>query len=325
MIITRTPFRISFAGGGSDLKEYYLEHGGSVVSTTIDKYIYLSMHPYFSNNKIFLKYSKNELVERTQDIEHNIIRTLFTDYKITGVDFNSSADVPAGTGLGSSSTFTVGCITLCNAYCNTCMTRDKVAEYACQVEIERLKEPIGKQDQYAAAYGGLNSIRFFQDDTVSVERIILDKTRRQRLENSLMMFFLGDTREARKILAEQQQNIRLDGKKIDNLHKMVQLSETLRNAFCRGDIDVLGEILHAGWMYKKELSSGISNGRIDHYYELARNNGARGGKLLGAGGCGFLLFSVPEDDRDRLRHALAELMEFPFQFENTGTTVIYYT
>jgi D-glycero-alpha-D-manno-heptose-7-phosphate kinase len=323
LIITRTPLRVSFAGGGSDLKEYYLKYGGSVLSVAINKYIYLSMHPYFHKNRYLLKYSSHEYVDSVDLIEHKIIKQLFKEYNIKGVDFNSSADIPSGTGLGSSSAFTSGLITLCNAYTGKYMSTEDIAKYACDIEINKLKEPIGKQDQYACAIGGLNFIKFNQDDTVSVEKILLESKKLLELETNLLMFYLGGTRSASKILEEQKSNTSLN-KKIENLHKMVALSETLKEELQNGNIDAMGDILHQGWMYKKELASQISNEKIDYYYNLALKNGAKGGKLLGAGGNGFLLFYVPLAKQNILREALSDLDELDFKFDNEGSKVIYY-
>jgi len=324
MIITRTPLRISFAGGGSDLKEYYLKYGGSVLSTAIDKYIYLSMHPYFKANKYFLKYSQNELVNNVNDINHRIIKQVFIDHKISGVDFNSSADIPSGTGLGSSSSFTVGLTKLCCAYNNQYLGIEDIAKYACDVEIEKLNEPIGKQDQYACAVGGLNFIKFCQNDNVIVEKIAIEKNKLNRLQDNLMMFYLGNTRSASNILSEQKTNTLNDKKKIDNLHKMVQLSIELKNELLLGNIDSMGDILHRGWIYKKELASKISNPQIDIYYNLAMKNGALGGKLLGAGGGGFLLFYAHERNHNQIRLALNHLEELNFNFSFEGTKILHY-
>lgn len=324
MIITRTPFRVSFAGGGSDLKEYYLKYGGSVLSVSIDKYVYLSMHPYFRENKFFLKYSSNELVDDADKIQHKIIKQIVKDYNIKGIDFNSSADIPSGTGLGSSSAFTSGLITLCNAYTGKYMNKENIASYACDIEINKLGEPIGKQDQYACAVGGLNFIKFNQDDTVSLEKILLPSEKVKNLQENLLMFYLGTTRAASSILAEQKNNTISNQQKVENLHKMVKLSEELRIELLKGNIDSMGEILHKGWMYKKELASQISNEKIDYYYDLAIKNGATGGKLLGAGGSGFLLFYVDKSNHEQLRNAMTDLEELRFNFDNEGTKVIYY-
>jgi D-glycero-alpha-D-manno-heptose-7-phosphate kinase len=322
MIITRTPLRISFVGGGSDMAEFYRENGGAVLSAALAKYVYLSMHPYFHEQKIFLKYSHSELVDSAEQIQHRIIREVFSAYGITGVDFNSSADVPAGTGLGSSSSFTVGLINLCNAYIGRRVTAAELAESACRVEIGRLQEPIGKQDQYAAAFGGMNLLHFHPDDSVRVERIAMTPQKYQQLQKNLVMYYLGQTRVASEVLLEQQNNIRSDRSKIATLCKMVQLARDLFLSLGRGDLDVFGEALHAGWMYKKELAKGISNQRIDHYYDKALRNGAQGGKLLGAGGSGFLLFYVAESEQERLHRALDDLDAFNVVFDDYGSTLI---
>ncbi len=324
MIITRTPFRISFAGGGSDLKNYYEKYGGSVLSVSINKYIYLSMHPYFDEHGYLLKYSKTEQPKSVEDIQHPIIKDIFKKYDIMGVDFNSSADIPSGTGLASSSAFTVGLINLCNAYTDKYMNKQDMADLACKIEIEDLKEPIGKQDQYACACGGLNFIEFYKDGVVDVEKLYLQSDAYHVLEKNLLMFYTGQTRAAGSILAEQKKNTTEDEAKIKNLHKMVQLSKDLKTELLRGNTNAMGEILHAGWMYKKELAKGITNPDIDEAYQAALDNGARGGKLLGAGGGGFLLFYVEEQHRTRVRRALKNLKEIDFKFDNKGTNIVYY-
>jgi D-glycero-alpha-D-manno-heptose-7-phosphate kinase len=271
-----------------------------------------------------LKYSKSELVDNIDKIQHRIIRQVLKDYGINGVDFNSSADIPAGTGLGSSSAFTVGLINLCNAYTGKYMNKEEIAHLACEIEIDKLGEPIGKQDQYICAVGGLNYISFNRDDSVTVEKVYIDHVKRTYLEKNLLMFYTGITRSASEILAEQQNNTCIDKSKIENLHKMVKLAGELKNELLGGNIDALGEILRAGWMYKRELASGISNEQINYYYDIAMKNGATGGKLLGAGGGGFLLFYVKEDYQDRVRSALSDLKELEFHFDYAGTTIIYY-
>ena len=324
MIITRTPFRVSFAGGGSDLATYYERYGGAVVSTAINKYLYLSMHPYFFKDGYFLKYSDVEHANTVDEIKHNIIRETFKLYNIRGVDLNSSADIPSGTGLSSSSAFTSGLINICNAYNETYKTKEEIAEEACRIEIDILGEPIGKQDQYACACGGLNFIEFEKSGKVNVEKIYLTTEGYQRLENNLMLFYTGKTRSAGSILKEQKQNMSTDKKKIENLHKMVQLAKDLKNELLRNNIDSMGEILAEGWRLKQSLASGISNEFINENYELAIKNGAMGGKLLGAGGGGFLLFYVKEENHQRVRDALTNLKEMPFKFDNKGTTIIHY-
>jgi len=316
---------MSFAGGGSDISSYYEKFGGAVVSTTMNKYMFLSMHPSFFKDGFLLKYSKTENTNEVDKIEHPLIREVFRKYKIKGVDFNSSSDIPAGTGLGSSSAFTCGLIQLCNTYTESSyMTKEEIAAEACHVEIDILKDPIGKQDQYASACGGLNYIEFAPNGEVTVERLFLPYEGLKRLEGNLMLFYTGLSRSAGTILSEQKKNIS-DGKKIENVHRMVELAKTLKKELLGNNIDAMGEILHRGWMYKKELTNSISSDNIDSYYNLAKKNGAEGGKLLGAGGGGFLLFYVKEENHNRLRRAMEELKELPFRFDTMGTTTIYYS
>lgn len=324
MIITRAPLRISFAGGGSDLPSYYEKYGGAVLSTSIDKYIYLSMHPYFFKSGYFLKYSDVEHASAIDEIKHPIIREVFRLYDIKGVDFNSSADVPTGNGLSSSSAFTTGLIHLCNAYKEQYKTKREIAEEACHVEIDILGEPIGKQDQYACSCGGLNFIQFEKSGEVSVEKVYLPTDGYHRLENNLMLFYTGITRSASSILKEQKVNTAKDVKKIENLHKMVGLAYSLREELLRNNIDAMGEILHQGWLLKRELASKVSSPQINDWYDCALKAGALGGKLLGAGGGGFLLFYVQEQNHQRVRDALSHLKEMPFRFDNKGTTVIHF-
>jgi len=325
MITTRTPFRISFAGGGSDLADYYRRFGGAVLSTSINKYMYLSIHPYFYKDKTLLKYSQTELVDNIDNIKHNIIREVFKMYDIHGVDFVSIADIPGGTGLGSSSSFTVGLINLCNAYKSIYMNKYNIAESACEIEIEKLNEPIGKQDQYAAAFGGLNYVQFNKDDSVTVERLPLNKEVQTNIENNLLMFYLGNVRSASSILNTQKTEISSSAKKQDVMHWMVALVDDLKKSLLKQEIDILGEILHEGWLLKKSLTNSISNPVIDEYYELARQHGAVGGKLLGAGGGGFMLFYVRQEDQPHFIEKMTkELNICNFKFDNTGTSVIYY-
>ncbi len=322
MVISKTPFRISFVGGGSDLPSYYLNHGGAVISTSIDKYIYLSMHSYFVENKYFLKYSKNEQVDTIDEIKHPIIREVFKHFDIKGVDFNSSADLPSGTGMGSSSSFTAGLINLCSTYKGMYMSREDIADLACKIEIDILKEPIGKQDQYACALGGLNFIEFHKDNSVNVERIHLGVEKSRMISQNLLLFYLGNVRSASSVLSEQKKNIE-DGFKNENITKMVKLAHLLKAEILRGEIDSLGEILHTGWILKKELASSISNQSIDYYYDAALKAGAMGGKLLGAGGGGFLLFYVKPEKHMAVKNALKDLTFTEFNFDISGTNIIY--
>ena len=321
MIITKTPFRVSFCGGGSDMANFYEKYGGCVLSTSINKYCYISIHPYFNENQTLLKYSENELVDNPDQINHKIFRRVLTDMDIHGVEISSTADIPGGTGLGSSSTFTVGLLNTLNCYKGKFVSKDKLAKLACEVEIEKLGNPIGKQDQYGAALGGLNFIKFNQDGSVSHEPILMDGKTYKRLQNNLLMFYTGTTRSANTILAEQTKNITSEDK-AKNLLKMCGLARDMKEALENNDISSFGKILDEGWQLKKELASGIANPAIDEAYEIAMKNGALGGKLLGAGGGGFLLFYCEEEKQDKLKKAIG-LRELDFSFERDGTSVIY--
>ena len=321
MIITKTPFRVSFCGGGSDMANFYEKYGGCVLSTSINKYCYISIHPYFNENQTLLKYSENELVDSPDQIKHRIFRQVLTDMGIHGVEISSTADIPGGTGLGSSSTFTVGLLNTLNCYNGKFVSKDKLAKLACEVEIEKLGNPIGKQDQYGAALGGLNFIKFNQDGSVSHEPILMEGKTYKKLQKNLLMFYTGTTRSANTILAEQTKNITSDDK-AKNLLKMCGLAKDMKVALENNDISSFGKILDEGWQLKKELASGIANPAIDEAYEIAMKNGALGGKLLGAGGGGFLLFYCEEEKQEQLKKAIG-LKELDFSFERDGTSVIY--
>lgn len=321
MIITKTPFRVSFCGGGSDMANFYEKYGGCVLSTSINKYCYISIHPYFNENQTLLKYSENELVDSPDQIKHRIFRQVLTDMGIHGVEISSTADIPGGTGLGSSSTFTVGLLNTLNCYNGKFVSKDKLAKLACEVEIEKLGNPIGKQDQYGAALGGLNFIKFNQDGSVSHEPILMEGKTYKELQKNLLMFYTGTTRSANTILAEQTRNITSEDK-ARNLLKMCELAKDMKIALENNDISSFGKILDEGWQLKKELASGIANPAIDEAYEIAMKNGALGGKLLGAGGGGFLLFYCEEEKQEQLKKAIG-LKELDFSFERDGTSVIY--
>lgn len=321
MIITKTPFRISFAGGGSDVPAFYEEHGGCVLSTTINKYIFITIHPYFHNNQTLLKYSQNELVNSIDEIQHSIFHCVLKDMGIHGVEIGSTADVPSGTGLGSSSTFTVGLLHSLYSYQGKFASKEKLAREACMVELEKLKKPIGKQDQYAAAYGGLKFYRFNQDGSVSVEPILMKSSVKKELEENLVMYYTGVTHDATEILKEQSSNSKQQDK-VENLKKMCGLVESMRESLNKNDISRFGEYLHEGWMLKKELASSITNSSFDEIYQKALQNGAVGGKLLGAGGGGFFLFYCPKEKQEALTNALG-LRKFDFAFENDGASIVY--
>lgn len=322
MIISRTPFRISFAGGGSDLPSFYREETGAVVSTTIDKYMYLAIHPYFDKSKIQLKYSKTELVDSIEEIRHPIFREVLSLYNLKGIDLNSIADIPAGTGLGSSSSFTVGLLNVVNAYLNKACSSQKLAELACDIEINKVGSPIGKQDQYSAAYGGLNFITFYGDETVNVEKIIMKPEKKKELQDNLIMIYIGGKHSAKDILKEQQA-IKNGSKKFSAQKQMVQQAFQMKSLLENNDIDDFGRILHEGWMLKKSLTDGISNDHIDDIYNQGIKAGALGGKLLGAGGAGFILFYCPIEKQDFFRKSMKDWNELQFSFENNGSKIIY--
>ena len=324
MIITKTPFRVSFCGGGSDLASFYEKHGGCVLSTSINKYMYISVHPYFNPNQTVIKYSQNEIVDDISQIKHSIFNCVLNELKVDGVEITSTADIPAGTGLGSSSTFTVGLLhTLC-CYKGKYRSKASLAEQACHIEINRLGNPIGKQDQYAAALGGMNFIRFCQDGAVTYEPIMMNKETYKKLQQNLMMFYLGEVRSVRSandILGEQGRNM-ADEAKVKNLLKMCGLAREMKTSLEKNDLSGFGAILHESWKLKQSLASGITNPEIDALYEKAMQAGASGGKLLGAGGSGFLLFYCEPGKQERLRIALG-LKPLEFSFDRDGTSVVY--
>lgn len=320
MIVTKTPFRISFCGGGTDIPSHYRNNGGCVVSTSIDKYTYITLARSFYSDSTTLKYSSVETVKDIGDIKHPIFREVLQKYDLNGLEINSTSNIPAGTGLGSSSTFSVGLINAVRTFKGLEVTKDIIADEACDVEINRLGEPIGKQDQYAAAFGGLNFIKFNKDDSVDVEPIKLTAEEKQEMSDNLLMFYLGGTRSASKILEKYSGSTKsLDDKKND----LTKLAIRLRDNLNDGDIQYLGKSLDEGWKIKKSLSEGISNNTIDEVYDTAISNGAVGGKLLGAGGNGFMLFYVEKKDQSSVRSALSDYREMIFNFDQNGSQVIY--
>jgi D-glycero-alpha-D-manno-heptose-7-phosphate kinase len=323
MIITQTPLRISFAGGGSDLPAFYKQEPGCVLSASINKYIFIAAHPYFYGNKIQLKYAKTELVDNVCDIQHPIFRQVLSDLKMNGLDLNSIADIPAGTGLGSSSSFTVGLLHTLKAYLGRYCSAEELAAEACDIEINKLGEPIGKQDQYAAAYGGLNLITFYPDETVNVEKIIIGQDQKKELEKNLIMIFTGSSRSASSILKEQGQITISEKSKYNSVRQMAALARELRSVLSGASFDDFGRILHEGWLLKKSLTSSISNSGINDIYEKGIKSGALGGKLLGAGGSGFILFYCPYESQPAFRQTMSGYRELGFKFDNWGSKVIY--
>jgi D-glycero-alpha-D-manno-heptose-7-phosphate kinase len=323
MIISKTPFRISFAGGGTDLKAFYSKEYGCVTSTAINKYMYIAVHKYFDKRKILLKYSKTEFVDSIEKIEHPIFREALRLVGIeSGIEITSFADIPSGSGLGSSCTFTVGLLHALYAYKGKFVSAERLAREAAHLEIDILGEPIGPQDQYAAAFGNLNHIRFNPDGKVDVTPIICNPETKMQLQKNLLLFYTGITRSTKTVLTEQQKNTETDSKKFENLQKMKYLAEELRDALNNNTITQFGEILHKGWLLKRELASTITNPDIDVWYETALRAGAIGGKLLGAGGGGFLLFYCPEEKKHSVIAALP-LEHVSFDFDNNGSKIIY--
>lgn len=324
MIITKTPFRASFAGGGTDLPAFYEQEDGFVVSTAIESFMYIAVHRFFEN-RIMLKYSQTENVASVDEIKHGLIRECM---KVTGVDgpveITSFADIPSkGSGLGSSSSFTVGLISALRAYKGLPVTSEISASLACEVEIGRLGEPIGKQDQYAAAYGGLNGITFHRDGKVTVEPIHPGEEAMRHLQEHLVMLYTGVVRSASGILQEQSKNTTDDRSKFRLLQDMKALALQLRDDLVSGNVDRIGPVMHEGWLMKKGLASKITLPEIDEAYDAAIAAGATGGKLLGAGGGGFLLFYCPPADRPELLRRLSSLRVVPVKLEARGTRVLF--
>lgn len=321
MIITKTPFRVSFCGGGSDIPDFYKAYGGCVLSTSINRYMYLTIHPYFDETRTALKYSSIEIVRDIGEVQHSIFRQVLTDMGISGVEISSTADVPSGTGLGSSSSFTVGLIHTLYCFKGKYVSKEEIARQACMVEIEELGNPIGKQDQYAAACGGLNFIEFNRDDSVRVSPVIMDEKIKKKLEENIVVYYTGMKHDANAILAEQKENISQQDK-TRKLKRMCELTREMKSALESNDISDFGNILNEGWRLKRELANGITNNDIDELYDKAIKNGAVGGKLLGAGGGGFLLFYCEKSDQERLDECLG-LKKFPIRFEHDGTSVVH--
>lgn len=324
MIISRTPLRISFAGGGSDLPAFYREEPGAVVSTTINKYIYINVNKKF-DHKIRASYSITETVDSVDELRHELIRETMKLLGLEGgIEITSISDIPSqGTGLGSSSTYTVGLLNALYAYTGRSAGAQRLAREACAIEIERCAKPIGKQDQYIAAYGGLQYIQFNPDESVFVDPIICQPTTKQRLQERLLMFYTGVTRSANHILEEQKANTERDVDRRRTLRAMTRMAQDLRAALSNDDLDSFGEILHEGWLLKQQLATGISNQRINEWYSRAREHGAIGGKILGAGGGGFLLVYAPVERQAGIIAALPELALMPFAFEPQGSKIVY--
>lgn len=322
MIITQTPLRISFFGGGTDFKDYYrLNKGGAVLSTAIDKCIYVIIKKRF-DDKIYINYSRKEIIDSVDEIRHDLVRESMRKTGIhKGVEITTLADVPSeGTGLGSSGSVTVGLLNTFYLYQVQSQPADILAREACEIEINILKRPIGKQDQYSAAFGNLNLMKFNPDDTVTLEHLSLDEEIKRELEANLMLIYTGITRRSSNILSKQKKNIK---DKISVLNDIRDMVEEGKEYLIKGKLDDFGRLLHQGWERKKKLAQGINNPRIEEIYQAARKARALGGKICGAGGGGFLLIYCPFQRQNRVRKALRNLRELPFRFEKEGTKAIF--
>lgn len=324
MILSKTPLRMSFVGGGSDLPAYYREESGAVLSTAIDRYIYIAVNRKF-DGRIRLSYSRTEDVDEPHEIEHPLVREALALTGVSGgVEIASLADIPSkGSGLGSSSSYTVGLLQALYAYRSQYVSKQQLAEGACEIEIERCGEPIGKQDQYAAAFGGLNLIEFHPDESVSVNPVFCGGQMIQQLENNIVVFFTGRTRSASKVLAKQSEALKGQaGKALTR--RMVALAFELKRELESGSIDSLGPLLHENWRLKTQLMNGISDTQIDGWYDAGLASGAKGGKLLGAGNGGFMMFYAQAEYHDAIRKALSMLEPVKFGFDRNGSQIVFY-
>lgn len=324
MIIVRSPLRITLGGGGTDLPSYYRDHEGFLIAAAIDKFIYVTVIKPFTPG-IYLKYSKIEHVDSIDEVQHPIVRESLKQFEfgVPQIEITTLADIPAGTGLGSSGSFTTALLRALHAHSRSLIHPRELAEQACHIEIDRLGEPIGKQDQYIAAYGGITCFNFRRDDTVDAHPLALSDEIRYGLEDNLLLFFTGFSRSASSILLDQKSRTQTnDAAMIDNLHYVKDLGLRSKAALESGRLSDFGKLMHEHWDVKRKRSGGMSNPQIDDWYNTAMENGAVGGKLIGAGGGGFLMFYA--EDKARLRHAMHEagLTEVRFRFDFEGTKVV---
>jgi len=324
MIISKTPFRISFFGGGSDLPHWYKKFGGSVISTTIDKYCYISLRelPPFFQHKHRIVYSKVENIIKIKDIKHPAVRAIFTKYKVkNGLEMHHDGDLPARSGLGTSSSFCIGLINSLYALNKKFISQTELANEAIDVEQKLLKETVGVQDQIAAAFGGFNRINIFKDGTFEIEPITISLQRLNLLQNNLLLFFTGISRYSSDISKDFVLN---NSKNISNISKIISFVDEAQSILVnqKMNLDDFGLLLNESWMIKKQLSERISNEYIDEIYSKAINAGALGGKILGAGGGGFILFYANQSQHKKIRSVLKSLVEVPFMFENSGSNIV---
>jgi D-glycero-alpha-D-manno-heptose-7-phosphate kinase len=321
MIITQTPLRVSFAGGGTDFRDFFEKHGGCVVSSAIDKFVYCIVKERF-DDKIYVNYSKKEIVDSVDQLEHELVREAMHKVGVTkAVEVSFLSDIPAeGAGLGSSSSVTVGVLNALYHLVGETPTAERLAREACEIEIDILGKPIGVQDQYIAAYGGLRYFQFGPGRDIKVTAVKMSRTVLEDMDNMLMLFYTGKTRRAATILSEQKSNI---AQKLDVLREMTRQAQEVRQVIEAGDVQGLGRLLHQGWEAKRKLAHSISNSEMDEIYERAVKAGALGGKISGAGGGGFFLLCVPSDKRQAVRCALSNLRETPFRLERGGSRVVF--
>ncbi len=320
MIITQTPLRIGLLGGGTDLPDYYRTHGGRVLNCAIDKYVYVIVKQRFDDD-IYVNYSKKEIVSHVEDLEHELVREAMQMTGVAkGVEITTLADIPsAGSGLGSSSAVTVGLLHALFAYQGRQVSAEELAERACTIEIERCDKPIGKQDQYIAALGGIRDIRFGPGDEVVADELRMPASERRALQRQIMLFYTGITRSANSILAEQNANIAATRPQLDLLRDLAEFAaDRLRG----GDVDAIGPALREGWEVKRKLASGVSNDQVDGAVSRALDAGASGAKLTGAGGGGFLLVICPMERQPAVRQALAHMQELPVKLDHLGSRVV---
>jgi D-glycero-alpha-D-manno-heptose-7-phosphate kinase len=326
MIITRTPYRVTLGGGGTDLASFYREHGGFILAVAIDKYMFLNVNTPIVDDKIRVRYTSSEMVDHVNEVKHTLAKEALRHFGITsGIEIVSIADIPAGTGLGSSSSYLVGLLNALHTLLQDQATPQKLAEEACYIELDVLKKPIGKQDQYMAAFGGLTTLDIKPDGSVSVSRMALDVDLLESLEHNILMFYTNEMRDATAILKKQDDATRTKNRTVvTSLREIKDIGLEICAAICKGNLRRFGELLDVHWQFKKRLSEGISNPQIDAWYELAKRSGAIGGKISGAGGGGFLMLYC-EDNKARLREAMrnAGLRELKFRFEFEGSKVVF--
>ena len=323
MIVSRAPLRMSFVGGGSDMPAYYRENGGAVLSTSLNKYVYLTINKKFDND-LRLSYSNTEIVSDSSQIKHPIFRNTLELLKFKGgLEITSISDIPSqGSGLGSSSSFTVALLHALSTYKGEHISKQELGRLASHIEIDLCKDTIGKQDQYAAAFGGFNFIEFNKDDSVVINPIVCKPLTIKKIEDSILVFYTGRTRKASTLLLEQSKNMKKANKR-ELMSEMVALAYKMRDLLEKNDIELFGEILDRNWVLKRQMAVGVSDPQIDGWYHKGLAAGAEGGKIMGAGNGGFLMLFAPKEKDDAITSALTELQRIPFSFSNTGSEIIY--